>query len=69
MLCRYIFTEGDLRRALEILERKRIADGKAYCIQINVVGQVVHSAEGYIIELSPEIISDMRKNGQLDFAE
>jgi hypothetical protein len=66
----YILTEGDLRRALDRMEHRRMVSGLPQCLHLHIqVQDPFFWAEGRITVLTHEMIESMRKKGQIDLEE
>jgi hypothetical protein len=64
----FILTEGDLRSVLATIERRRLASGRPYCLQIHIEpGQGnLQMVRATIESLSNEMVAETRAKGEVD---
>ena len=67
----FILTEGDLRSILALIEHRRLASDRPYCLQIHIEsGQGnLQVAQATVEILSNEMVAEMRDKGQIDLEE
>ena len=67
----FILTEGDLRHALTMIERRRLSSDQPYCLQIHIEPDhgILQMVQATVEILSNEMVAEMRAKGQIDLKD